>query len=82
MIAPSTTIAASSIAPHAAQIELFAIRACELADRVGRGGIGIVDAVDMLYSAAQWSGLADSIGDDNVQKIMAAAFATTVRGSS
>lgn len=56
------------------QLELFAIRASELADRVAAGQIAFIEAVDMAYSAAQWAGLADSVGDDAVQKIMAAAF--------
>jgi hypothetical protein len=58
------------------QIELFAIRASELADRVCAGDIGFINGVDMLYSAAVWSGLIDKIGDDAVQAIMSAAFAT------
>ena len=57
--------------------ELFAIRADELAERVWRGQLGCIDAVDMAYSAAQWSGLSDEIGDDSVQAIMAAAFTAT-----
>jgi hypothetical protein len=62
------------------QIELFAIRASELADRVAAGQISFIDAVDMAYSAAVWSGLADSIGDDAIQKVLQAAFANTSRG--
>jgi hypothetical protein len=58
----------------AAQLSLLAIRASELADRVCAGQIGFIDAVDMAYSAAQWSGLTESAGDDAVQKILAAAF--------
>jgi hypothetical protein len=57
------------------QLELFAIRCSELADRVQRGEIGFIDAVDMAYSAAQWAGLTESAGDDAVQAVMAAAFA-------
>ena len=63
------------------QIDLFAIRTSELADRTMAGDIGFIDTVDMAYSAAVWSGLADKIGDDAVQKIMAAAFATARRPS-
>jgi hypothetical protein len=29
----------------------------------------------MAYSAAIWSGLVDAVGDDVVQKVLAAAFA-------
>jgi hypothetical protein len=56
------------------QLSLLAIRASELADRVQCGEIGFIDAVDMAYSAAQWSGLTETTGDDAVQKILAAAF--------
>lgn len=59
----------------ARQIELFAIRCSELADRVAGGQIAFTEAVNMAYSAAQWSGLIDSVGDDAVQKVMTAAFA-------
>jgi hypothetical protein len=61
------------------RIELLAVRAAELAERVSRGGIGFIDAVDMAYSAAQWSGMCDEVGDDNVQRILAAAFASVGR---
>jgi hypothetical protein len=59
----------------ARQLELFAVRASELADRVAANQIAFTDAVDMAYSAAVWSGLIDAVGDDPVQKVMAAAFA-------
>jgi hypothetical protein len=62
------------------QIELFAIRASELADRVAAGQMSFIDAIDTAYSAAIWSGLVDSIGDDAVQKVMQAAFANISRG--
>jgi hypothetical protein len=57
------------------QLELFAVRTSELADRVTANQITFIDAIDMAYSAAQWSGLIDSVGDDAVQKVLAAAFA-------
>jgi hypothetical protein len=56
------------------QLALLAIRADELAERVCSGQIGFIDAVDMAYSAAQWAGLPESVGDDAIQKILAAAF--------
>ena len=56
------------------QLELFAVRSCEIADRCHAGELPFIEAVDMAYSAAIWSGLADDVGDDNVQKILAAAF--------
>jgi hypothetical protein len=58
----------------AAQLELFAVRCSEMADRIAAREIGFIDAVDMLYSAAIWSGLIDGVGDDFVQLVMAAAF--------
>jgi hypothetical protein len=62
-----------------AQMKLFTIRCTQLADRVMANQIAFVDAVDVAYEAAIWSGLAQSIGDDGVQIIMAAAFAGTPR---
>ena len=57
------------------QLELLAIRSAELADRVTAGQIGFIDAVDAAYSAAQWAGLTEAVGDDAIQKILAAVFA-------
>jgi hypothetical protein len=56
------------------QLDLFAIRASEYADRVVAGQIGFIDAVDCCYSAACWSGLVDAAGDDRVQLVLAATF--------
>ena len=56
------------------RIELFAIRCRDLRDRVVGGHIPFFEAVDMAYSAAVWSGLADDLGDDVVQQVMALAF--------
>ena len=36
--------------------------------------LNFIDAVDMAYDAATWSGLADAVGDDVVQETMARAF--------
>jgi hypothetical protein len=38
-------------------------------------GLSFTDAVDLAYSAAVWSGLADQYGDDAVQAVLARAFA-------
>jgi hypothetical protein len=54
-------------------LQLFAVRANELAGRVGHG-LTFIDAVDMAYSAAIWSGLVDAVGDDAVQDVLADAF--------
>jgi hypothetical protein len=53
------------------RLDLFGTRCRELAERVNSGSISFIDAVDMAYSAAVWSGLADDAGDDAVQKVMA-----------
>jgi hypothetical protein len=58
----------------AAQLSLLAIRSSELADRVKAGQIDFLDAVDLAYDAAIFSGLTDSVGDDWVQAILAATF--------
>jgi hypothetical protein len=58
-----------------AQLELLAIRSLELADRVADGQIEFLDAVDLAYSAAEWAGLVESVGDDVVQRTLAACFA-------
>jgi len=69
--------------PHKAivakQLALLAIRAGELADRVALGQIGFLDAVDLAYSAAEHVGLVDLAGDNEVQLVLAAAFATARR---
>jgi hypothetical protein len=63
------------------QLELLALRSLELADRVAEGDIGFLDAVDLAYSAAEWSGLTETVGDDIVQATLAAAFANARRPS-
>lgn len=57
------------------QLEILALRSLELADRVAAGQIKFLDAVDVAYEAAFWSGLTETIGDDIVQATIAAAFA-------
>lgn len=61
------------------QLELFALRSLGLADRVAAGEIAFLDAVDIAYDAAVWSGLTDTVGDDIVQATLAAAFANARR---
>ena len=55
-------------------LRLFNIRCSELAGRVRAGFLPFVDAVDLAYEAAVWSGLCDLVGDDRVQVCMAEAF--------
>ena len=58
------------------RLDLFAVRCRDLRDRVLNGDLTFIDAIDMAYSAAVWSGLSDDIGDDVVQQAMAIAFGT------
>jgi hypothetical protein len=60
---------------QARQLEILALRSLELADRVAAGEIRFLDAVDVAYEAAMWSGLTSTVGDDIVQATLAAAFA-------
>jgi hypothetical protein len=50
-----------------------------LADRVADGEIAFLDAIDLAYEAAVWSGLTKTVGDDVVQATLAAAFANARR---
>jgi hypothetical protein len=61
------------------QLKILALRSLELADRVATGEIKFLDAVDVAYEAAQWSGLTQIVGDDVVQATLAAAFANARR---
>jgi hypothetical protein len=56
------------------QLTLFERRCQTLADRVRCNQLNFIDAIDMAYDAATWSGLADAVGDDVVQETMARAF--------
>jgi hypothetical protein len=56
------------------QLEILALRSFELADRVAAGELQFLDAVDVAYDSAVASGLADSVGYDVVQAVLAAAF--------
>jgi hypothetical protein len=66
-------------AKAARRLEILALRGLELADRVAEGSIKFIDAVDLAYEAAIWSGLVQSVGDDIVQATLAAAFANAQR---
>lgn len=65
--------AAAAINPTK-QLELFALRSFDFADRVEAGEIQLRDAVDILQDAAVSSGLVDRVGPDAVQAVMAVAF--------
>ena len=61
------------------QLQILALRSLELADRVAVGEIAFLDAVDIAYDAAVWSGLIETVGNDIVQATLAAAFANARR---
>jgi hypothetical protein len=63
----------------ARQMELFAIRCAQMVERIAAREVRFLDGVDILYDAAIWSGLADSAGDDAVQRVLAAAFINAPR---
>jgi hypothetical protein len=69
------TSAARPIASETADpLNLLYERCLTLADRVLSGQLPFIDAVDMAYSAAEWSGLVDCFGDDLIQLVLADAF--------
>jgi hypothetical protein len=76
---PSFGCATSANDHTKAQLQLFAIRCLQLADRVAENRIAFLDAIDVAYEAALESGLTDNVGDDIVQAKMAAAFANARR---
>jgi hypothetical protein len=73
------------------ELEILALRSLHLADQVAAGQIAFLDAVDLAYEAALWSGLPAALdrsgliatgtitGDDIVQATLAAAFANARR---
>jgi hypothetical protein len=61
------------------QLEILAIRSLELADRVAAGEIEFIDAVDVAYESAFWSGLVETVGNDVVQTVLAEAFSKVRR---
>lgn len=58
------------------QLEQFTIRAVEIFGAVVEGRTNLFDGVDLLHNAAVASGLADAIGEDSLQRLLVAAFAT------
>lgn len=77
--AASAAMPAALVKRTSRQLEILALRCLELADRVAAGEIAFLDAVDISYDAAVWSGLTSTIGDDVVQATLAAAFANARR---
>lgn len=62
----------SECKPH--PLDLLFERSCTLVDRVIAGDLAFLEAVDMVSSAADFSGLTDKYGQDAIQEILAAAF--------
>lgn len=58
-----------------AQLRIFQDRAVDVFRRVFEGSLLLIDAADLMNDAATSSGLADEIGIDNVQRLLAAAVA-------
>ncbi len=58
-------------------LDLLRDHALILAHRVSQGRLTFIDGVDLAYSAAIWSGLADRYGDEVIQQVLAAAFMGT-----
>jgi len=59
-----------SVAP----LDLLFERTRVLTERVRDGNLPFIEAVDLAYSAAYWSGLVERYGDDVVQRVLADAF--------
>ena len=55
-------------------IAVLAERCGTLADRVRRKELAFIDAIDIAYSAADFAGLIESYGDDEIQSVLATAF--------
>jgi hypothetical protein len=62
--------------PHsnADPLTLLLDRCRTLAGRVKNGDLPFVEAVDFAHSAADFAGLVDRYGDDQVQAVLADAF--------
>jgi hypothetical protein len=63
------------------QLEILAIRSFDLAERVEAGEVKFLDAVDLAYDSAYWSGLVESVGNDVVQTVLHEAFRNVRRRS-
>ena len=61
----------------ARQIEILIRHATTLALRVEAGQLGFIDAIDICYEAAVASGMAESVGDDQIQSILHDCFGPT-----
>ena len=76
------SVETGKLAKQKAQLEIFARRCLDLADRVAEHRIAFLDAIDVAYEAAEAAGLVDDLGDDLIQATMAACFANAKRPRS
>jgi hypothetical protein len=74
MTAPPARTAHHFAEGQSRQLELLALHSFQLADRVASGELQFLDAVDVAFDAAIASGLADSVGYDVIQTVLATAF--------
>jgi hypothetical protein len=63
----------------AAQLEVFAGQAIDLADLVVAGQLGFFTAIDAALEAAETDGLVAAVGERAVEATLAAAFAYSRR---
>lgn len=64
------------------KLQVFTRNCGAMAERVAAGQLRLIDAVDMLQSAAELSGLCELVGDDAVQQILSKAFVGNRAGIS
>jgi hypothetical protein len=57
-----------------ASTDLFALRCNQAAGLVAAGKLSLIDAADQLQRLAQRSGVIDRLGQDRVQRVMAASL--------
>lgn len=64
------------------KLALFAENCRLFAERVAVGQLRLIDAADMLQSAAELSGLCEMLGDNAIQRTIADAFTACARRQS
>jgi hypothetical protein len=62
-------------------LQVFYLRSLEMAERITHGKMPMNEGVDFLYSAAQWAGLTEKYGDDEIQGILAKALIDASMGT-
>lgn len=61
-------------------LQIFYVRSLEMAERIAGGRMPLHEGVDFMHSAAQWAGLTEKYGDDEIQGILARALIDTSMG--